>query len=58
MFMLGVGIDWPEEFHDVALGRPGEGVFAEVHVDHTPAAIDALIARIVALEPDAAECGW
>jgi len=56
--MLGVGIDWPEEFHDVALGRPGEGVFAEVHVDHTPAAIDALIARIVALEPDAAECGW
>jgi len=55
MFMLGVGIDWAEEFHDVALGRPGDGVFDEIHVDHTPAALDALIARIVALEPDAAE---
>src|SRR5665811_2028329 len=55
MFMLGVGIDWAEEFHDVALGRPGDGVFDEVHVDHTPAALDALIARIVALEPDPAE---
>jgi len=53
--MLGVGIDWAEEFHDVALGRPGDGVFDEVHVDHTPAALDALIARIVALEPDPAE---
>lgn len=53
--MLGVGIDWAEEFHDVALGRPGEGVFDEIHVDHTPAAIDALIAHIAALEPDAAE---
>ena len=53
--MLGVGIDWAEEFHDVALGRPGDGVFDEIHVDHTPAALDALIARIVALEPDAAE---
>jgi transposase len=53
--MLGVGIDWAEEFHDVALGRPGEGVFEVVHVDHTPAAIDALIARIVGLEPDLAE---
>src|SRR5680860_133344 len=55
MFMLAVGIDWAEEFHDVALGRPCDGVFDEIHVDHTPAAIDALIARIAALEPDAAE---
>src|SRR5680860_1904201 len=53
MFMLAVGIDWAEEFHDVALGRPCDGVFDEIHVDHTPAAIDALIARIAALEPDA-----
>lgn len=53
--MLGVGIDWAEEFHDVALGRPGEGVFEEVHVTHTPAALDALVARIIALEPDPAE---
>jgi hypothetical protein len=21
----GVGVDWTESFHDVALGRPGEG---------------------------------
>src|SRR5665811_440869 len=55
MFMLAVGIDWAEEFHDVALGRPCYGVFDEIHVAHTPAAIDALIARIAALEPDAAE---
>jgi hypothetical protein len=36
--MLGVGIDWAEEFHLVALGRPAEGVFDIVRVDHTPAA--------------------
>lgn len=53
--MLGVGIDWAEEFHDVALGRPGDGVIEEIHVTHTPAALDALVARIVALEPDPAE---
>ncbi len=53
--MLGVGIDWAEEFHDVALGRPGKGVFEEVHVTHTSAALDALIARIITLEPDPAE---
>ncbi len=51
--MLGVGVDWAEEFHDVALGRPGDGVFDEIHVGHTSAAIDALIARIATLEPDA-----
>lgn len=53
--MLGVGIDWAEEFHDVALGRPGEGVFDIVHVTHTPQAVHALIARLVELEPDPAE---
>lgn len=53
--MLAVGIDWSEEFHLVALGRPGEGVFDVRRVEHSPKAVDALIERIAALEPDAAE---
>ena len=53
--MLGVGIDWAEEFHQVALGRPGEGVFDVVHVTHSPEAVHALIARLIELEPDPAE---
>jgi len=39
----------------VALGRSGEGVFEVARVEHTPAAVAALVARITALEPDAAE---
>jgi transposase len=50
-----VGIDWAEEFHLVALGRPGEGVFEIVRVEHTPASIDALVVRIASIEPDPAE---
>ena len=53
--MLGVGIDWAEEFHLVALGRPGEGVFDVARVEHDPRSLDALIARIATLEPDPAE---
>ncbi len=53
--MLGVGIDWAEEFHLVALGRPGEGVFDVTRVEHDPRSLDALIARINGLEPDPAE---
>ena len=53
--MLGVGIDWAEEFHLVALGRPGEGVIAVRRVEHTPAAVDGLLAEIARLEPDLAE---
>ncbi len=53
--MLGVGIDWAEDFHVVALGRPTDGVFDIVHVAHDPTAIDALVARLVELEPDPAE---
>lgn len=53
--MLGVGIDWAEEFHLVALGRPGEGVFDIARVEHDPKSLDALIARIATLEPDPAE---
>jgi len=53
--VLGVGIDWAEEFHLVALGRPGEGVFDVARVEHDPRSLDALIARIATLEPDPAE---
>ena len=53
--MLGVGIDFAEEFHLVALGRPGDGVLEVVRVEHTPSALEALVARIAALEPDPAE---
>jgi len=53
--MLAVGIDWAEEFHLVALGRPGEGVFDVARVEHTPAAVNALLGRLLGLEPDAAE---
>lgn len=53
--MLAVGIDWAEEFHLVALGRPGEGVFELRRVEHSPKAVDALVERIAALEPDPAE---
>ena len=35
--MLGVGIDWAEEFHLVALGSPGEGVIEVLRVEHRPA---------------------
>jgi transposase len=53
--MLGVGIDFAEEFHLVALGRPGEGVLEVIRVDHSPAALESLVARISALEPDPGE---
>jgi len=53
--VLAVGIDWAEAFHLVALGRPGEGVIEVRRVEHTPAAVAALLADIAALEPDPAE---
>jgi len=53
--VLGVGIDWAEAFHLVALGRPAEGVIEIRRVEHTPAAVDQLIAQIATLEPDPAE---
>src|SRR3972149_2072230 len=49
--MLGIGIDFAEEFHLVALGRPGEGVVEVVRVDHTPAAPQAPGPRIGVLAP-------
>jgi transposase len=53
--VLGVGIDWAEAFHLVALGRPGEGVIQLRRVEHTPAAVAGLLAHIATLEPDPAE---
>jgi Transposase len=49
----GVGADWAEAFHDVPLGRPGEGVIEQFRVGHGPAGVARLAARC--LEPDPAE---
>ena len=53
--MLGVGIDWAEEFHLVALGSPGEGIISVLRVEHRPEAVSALVDRIAGLEADPAE---
>jgi hypothetical protein len=53
--VLGVGVDWAESFHDVALGRPGQGVIAQFRIDHGPAGVQGLIARCLELEADPAE---
>lgn len=53
--MLGVGIDWSEEFHLLALGRAEEGVVAVRRVAHTPSAVAGLVGEIAGMEPDAAE---
>ena len=52
--MLGVGLDWAESFHDVALGVPGKGVIERFRIDHGPAGVQRLVARCLALEPDPA----
>jgi transposase len=53
--VLGVGVDWAESFHDVALGRPGEGVIEQFRVEHGPAGVARLVARCLELEPGPAE---
>lgn len=53
--MLGVGVDWAESFHDVALGRPGEGVIEQFRIEHGPAGVQHLVSRCLELEPDPAE---
>ena len=53
--MLAVGIDWAEEFHVVALGRPGDGVVEVLRIEHHPDAVAALVDRIAGLEADPAE---
>ena len=53
--MLGVGIDWAEEFHDIALGTPETGVIEQFRIDHGPDGVARLVARCLSLEPDPAE---
>jgi transposase len=53
--MLGVGIDWAEQFHLVALGSPEHGVTEEFRVEHSAPAVQALIAHLARLEPDPTE---
>jgi hypothetical protein len=53
--VLGVGLDWAEDHHDVALGLPGQGVIDEFRIDHGPAGVDRLVARCLEMEPDPAE---
>ena len=53
--MLGIGIDWAEDFHDIALGTQEKGVIEQFRVDHGPAGVAALIERALRLEPDPAE---
>ena len=53
--MLGVGLDWAEDYHDVALGLPGKGVIEQFRIDHGPAGVNRLVARCLELEPDPAE---
>lgn len=53
--MLGVGIDWAEEFHDIALGTVEKGVVEQFRIQHGPPGVEALIAKCLALEPDPAE---
>jgi Transposase/Transposase IS116/IS110/IS902 family len=53
--VLGVGIDWAEAFHDVALGQPGKGVIEQFRIGHGPDGLARLVARCLELEPDPAE---
>jgi hypothetical protein len=53
--VLGVGIDWAEEFHDFAVGTPELGVVEQFRIEHGPAGLDRLISRCLAREPDAAQ---
>ena len=47
--VLGVGIDWAEEFHDIALGTPEKRVIEQFRIEHGPAGVERLIGRCVAL---------
>jgi hypothetical protein len=53
--VLGVGLDWAESFHDVALGRPGKGAIEQFRIDHGVDGVARLIARCLELEGDPAE---
>jgi hypothetical protein len=53
--VLGVGLDWAEDYHDVALGLPGKGVIEQFRIEHGPAGVQRLVGRCLQLEPDPAE---
>ncbi|MCA1709920.1 MAG: IS110 family transposase, partial [Actinobacteria bacterium] len=53
--VLGIGIDWAEEFHDIALGTQEKGVVEQFRIEHGPAGVATLIERALRLEPDPAE---
>jgi transposase len=53
--LLAVGIDWAESFHDVALGRPGQGVIEQFRIDHTAKGVNGLVERCLRLEADPSE---
>jgi transposase len=53
--VLGVGLDWAESFHDVALGVAGKGVIEQFRIGHGPAGVARLIGRCLELETDPAE---
>ncbi|MDQ3827154.1 MAG: IS110 family transposase [Actinomycetota bacterium] len=53
--VLGVGIDWAEAFHGIALGTAEKGVIQQFQIEHSPAGIERLSMRCLALERDPAE---
>jgi hypothetical protein len=53
--VLGIGIDWAEDFHDIALGTQEQGVIHQFRIDHGPAGVNTLIECALRLEPDPAE---
>ena len=53
--MLGIGIDWAEEFHDIALGTVEKGVIEQFRIPHGPDGLAALVERALRWEPDPAE---
>ena len=48
--MLGVGLDWAEDHHDVALGLPGKGVIEQFRIDHDPDGVARLVARVAEID--------
>jgi transposase len=53
--VLGIGIDWAEEFHDIAVGTQDKGVIEQFRINHGPVGVATLIERALRLEPDPGE---
>ena len=41
--VLGIGIDWAEELHDVAVGTPEKGVIEQFRIEHRSVGVAALV---------------